>query len=329
MFFECRRHIGFSRSVYVIVGLIFLLLITTPLSAQKRNKRYKGSYSQNAWKYNGGKRRKPKYKNVKNKAARKQIKQRSKATQARHKRSVKAHRGGGKHIVSKQTKSTKKRRYTGKFPSSKNQFGTKAEAIATVGAILNNKLASTNNYLIDDAAGENEYGLDFSLGAIYHLSNNIGLKACGRYYVLPKDNSRMTIYGGAVGFKFNILSYKNKVSPYVYAGGSIYQWSYNRKDFSEQISGRETPDEGTNFVEVTVVERNYESYSSGTEYLYGMKLGGGFDIQINSNFGIQIEGGYNYAQNFTNNNIAITFDDKNFYFDIGIKYSLLKNKSLY
>jgi hypothetical protein len=138
----------------------------------------------------------------------------------------------------------------------------------------------------------------------------------------------MELTGGELQVKWNFTSYNNKFSPFVMLGGNVYNWEYQRENFSQEIQSGSTPTDDQ-YVPVTVVKRNYESYHSGSELLYGLKVGVGFDYKINQNIGTYFELGYNYNQNLTQNNVNITFNDRNVYFNIGIKISLVKNKSLY
>ncbi len=303
---ELQQRLNSHITLFLgIIGLLLLLLSSTPSMAQAY-KRYQGSSTKNR-KYNGGKRRNKVHKNIRNKKARRSKKRNNHTKQQRARSKAKGlkkvNRGGKRpNTVARKTKTSRRKSYFGKYPNSKNQFGTKLEAIIAVGGIADNHIDSTANLLVDNVSENNQYGIHFSGGILWHVSNNLGIQLTGGYTRMPNEGTYMELVGGGVKAKWNITSYNNKFSPFIIGGLNVDNWEYERKEFSEELQSETTPS-SDEYVAVTVVKRDIVSYSSGQELLSGLKLGVGFDYKINQNIGAFAEIGYNYNQNFTKNNI--------------------------
>lgn len=325
-----KRGISYLN-ILCLIGSFLLFLMASPSFAQ--SKRFKGSHTKNR-KRNGGKRRNGVGKNIKSRKTRRQVKHRSHANHKQHKNKVarnkKVNKGGHKkNQIARKKKTTKRKNFGGRYPSSKNQFGTKLEGVIAVGGIGDNKITETENFRIDNVSENNNFGIHLSGGILWHVNNNLGIQIDGSYAQLPNEGTNMNLTGGNLQLKWNLISYNNKFSPFITLGGSIHNWEYKRKEFTEEIDTPISSSDNEDFVSVVTVRRNIDSYTSGSELLYGLKIGIGFDYKINDNIGTFVQVGWNYNQNFTNNNVKINFNNRNLYFNIGIKISLIKNKSLY
>lgn len=306
--------------VVVRVLLLLSLLFGSVYVTHAQNfKRYGGSHAKNKRKSSGAKRNKN-YKKL-SKNSRKKVKTRQ---TGHHK--MKKYTNRKRTSVAKKGKSGKNKHksksYKGKYSNSRHQFGTKLEALVSGGVVANNTVSLADNELITEGSQENKTGYHLAAGMLYHLSNNIGVQGDIHISRLPKENSFVDLTGMGIYGKWNFTSYKKKFSAFMIGGISIDNWNYEYRDFTQDIPVTNSGNE--EFATVTIIETKYASYHSGSELLFGYKIGAGFDLQFNRNFGSFFQIGYaqNQSQkfNFTVSNVTV---------DIGIKIALLKTKSLY
>ncbi len=308
------------KKKYIIRLLLILALLFSGIStthAQSR-KRYKGKHSYNKKKFSGSKRNKS-YKKLK-KYPRKKVKKRQKRNRRVHKTSIKRRTSVSKRSSSKKKHNSK--HYKGRYPNSKHQFGTKVEALASVGVVLGNNVSTNNNEFLTKGSAENKTGYHLSAGLLYHLGNHFGVYADIHTSHIPKKSSFINLTGGGLYGKFNFTSYKKKTSLYLFGGISVDNWNYEYRNFTEEVAFTNADD--TNIAPITVVEQKYERYQTGNEIMIGTKFGVGLDYQLNRNLGSFIQIGH--AQNQSR---KFNFNVSNITIDVGVKIALLKNKSLY
>lgn len=299
----------------LVLALVFSGITATHAQARKR---YKGSHSANKRKSSGAKRNNS-HKRMK-KSSRKKVKRRQSSAHRSHKSSIKKRTSVSR--VSKSSKKHRSKHVKGKYPNSKHQFGTKLEAFASVGAVLNNTVSTTSNEFITEGSAENTTGYHLSLGLLYHLTNNLGVYVDIHNSRIPKEDSYIDLTGAGLYAKWNFSSYKKKASVYLFGGLSVDNWNYEYRDFTGDVEFSNSGAE--EFATVTVVEQQYDKYQSGSEIMYGTKFGLGLDYQIARDIGSFFQVGYaqNQSQEFN-------FNVSNVTIDLGIKIALIKNKSLY
>lgn len=310
---------------------LFLVLViglgTASSSYSQSAKRFGGTHTKNKRKSSGAK-RKGGFKGA-SKKNRKAIKKRRSNAQHARKKTLKRTTSVRKKSVSKNKKS---RNYRGSYPSSKHQFGTKIELLVAGGVVLNNNLigSATNTQdnlgldkqFIAEGSVDNTTGYNLGLGLLYHLSNHLGIYTDVHVSRMPQENSFIDLTGVGLYGKLNINSYKKKTSIYLFGGISVDNWNYEYRDFF--VDEAFTNSGATDFATVTSVQTQYDKYTSGSEIMYGYKLGFGIDYQISRNLGSFIQAGYSQ-----NNSEKFNFTISNVVLDLGVKIALKKNKSLY
>jgi len=281
---------------------------------------------------------KKKYKHIKKKNTKKRLQKKSKQFHKRKKYLRKRNKRGFNN-KKKSLYGHKKKR--GKYPRSRAEMGTQFAGVLFSGVAVSQNAPSPNaeSQYVENVFANYKPAPSIGLGAYYYLSNqlSIGLKM----EAIPFNGNDFKIKSFNVGLnlKYNLTSQRSTFSPYVglglnYTFANIYQSGrLDRKYVGEDFSNDQHVEKDSH-VSVIEIDERLPEIQTGIIPMFGYELFVGTDIKLNNNVGVSLQLEYHssIAQNnktikkyYPNNTSNFNFIG----FSAGLKFNLIKNKSLY
>ncbi len=334
-------NINFLRTVFVVLLLFFSLLFTSQeANAQSSRKRYKGQYGAKKKLFGNNAKN---YKHIKNRKKRKGLQSKSKKSSAQRKhvkrRRKKAWNGKSKSLYgsSKNNKSKK-----GRYPKSKKDLASKASAMVFTGVVITGKGEPiSEDGTVEDVFANYQPGPIFGVGLAYNYTSQISFVGKAYVYPLRQENFKMDALTVGLDVKYNFISTREPISPYISAGLTYSFASITKEgfDFTESkdstysvINLDGTYDESSILI-LEEVSRD-PVVSTNVIPMFGYKISLGVDFKINRKMRgfVQVDYDHSFAKDsgqlksfFPKNAADFNFISING----GIRIDLFKSKSLY
>ncbi len=319
-----------------LLVVIFLCLLASPQEAKAQyntpKKQYKGVLRPKT----AGKRRK-KYKHLRNKKSRKNIKYKSKYKS----RSRRASRKRVRNFKRKKSLySSKKRRPKGKYARTKKDFGSKASISVYVGGtatgqeqllgVENTDVSSDMEVLSTEVRQVQPL---IGVGGEIRLLPRVLFIFDASYLMLGTENVKMSSGSASVGLKFSFAHPRNAFRPYasLSVGLSSANMSWDPTVVRWYPEDNSTSGDG---IPVSYFEKTYAGGSTGTIPMLGTKIGLGADFKINNkvDFFFQVNLHYrmlseeaDFIEQYPNAKTNFSFMSG----VVGVRIGLFRSKSLY